>query len=53
MKHAEKIAEMAWYLEGTPTTQPSSIAAGGSPKEFPELDTNPIEQMGIGQRFRD
>jgi bacterioferritin len=38
MKHAEKIAERLWYLEGTPTTKPSPITVGGSLKEFLDLD---------------
>jgi bacterioferritin len=38
MKHAEKIAERLWYLEGTPTTKPSPIKVGESLKEFLELD---------------
>ena len=25
MKHAEKIAERLWYLEGVPTTKPTTI----------------------------
>jgi hypothetical protein len=39
MKHAEKIAERLWYLEGTPTTKPAPISVGKSLKEFLELDT--------------
>ena len=46
MKHAEKIAERLWYLEATPTIQPSPITVGGSLKEFLELDTN-AEQEAI------
>jgi len=38
MKHAEKIAERLWYLEGTPTTKPTAITVGKSLKEFLELD---------------
>jgi len=38
MKHAEKIAERLWYLEGTPTTKPAPIEVGKSLKEFLELD---------------
>ncbi len=38
MKHAEKIAERLWYLEGTPTTKPAPIKVGESMKEFLELD---------------
>ena len=44
MKHAEKIAERLWYLEGTPTTQPSPITVGGSLKEFLKLDTKAEEE---------
>ena len=39
MKHAEKIAERLWYLEGVPTTKPAPIEVGKSLKEFLELDT--------------
>jgi bacterioferritin len=39
MKHAEKIAERLWYLEGTPTTKPAPIEVGKTLKEFLELDT--------------
>jgi len=39
MKHAEKIAERLWYLEGTPTTKPAPIEVGKSLKEFLEFDT--------------
>ena len=28
MKHAEKIAERLWYLEGTPTIKPAPIKVG-------------------------
>ena len=38
MKHAEKIAERLWYLEGTPTTKPSPIIVGTSLKEFLDFD---------------
>jgi bacterioferritin len=44
MKHAEKIAERLWYLEGTPTTKPSPISVGNSLKEFLELDTKAEEE---------
>ena len=43
MKHAEKIAERLWYLEGTPTTQPAPIKVGESLKEFLELDAKAEE----------
>jgi bacterioferritin len=39
MKHAEKIAERLWYLEGTPTTKPAPIKVGENLEEFLELDT--------------
>ena len=44
MKHAEKIAERLWYLEGTPTTKPALISVGNSLKEFLELDTKAEEE---------
>ena len=44
MKHAEKVAERLWYLEGTPTTQPAPIKVGESLKEFLELDTKAEEE---------
>jgi bacterioferritin len=44
MKHAEKIAERLWYLEGTPTTKPTPINVGKSLKEFLELDTKAEEE---------
>ena len=44
MKHAEKIAERLWYLEGTPTTKPTPINVGGSLNEFLEFDTKAEEE---------
>jgi len=44
MKHAEKIAERLWYLEGTPTTKPAPIKVGESLKEFLELDVKAEEE---------
>ena len=44
MKHAEKIAERLWYLEGTPTTKPTPINVGKSLKEFLEFDTKAEEE---------
>ncbi len=44
MKHAEKIAERLWYLEGTPTTKPAPITVGESLKEFLELDIKAEEE---------
>jgi bacterioferritin len=43
MKHAEKVAERLWYLEGTPTVQPTPVKVGESLKEFLELDTKAEE----------
>ncbi len=44
MKHAEKIAERLWYLEGTPTTKPAAIQVGESLREFLELDAKAEEE---------
>ena len=44
MKHAEKIAERLWYLEGTPTTKPAPIKVGESLREFLELDVKAEEE---------
>ena len=44
MKHAEKIAERLWYLEGTPTTKPAPIKVGENMKEFLELDVKAEEE---------
>ncbi len=44
MKHAEKIAERLWYLEGIPTVKPGPIKVGESLKEFLELDTKAEEE---------
>src|SRR4030065_2581165 len=44
MKHAEKIAERLWYLEGTPTTKPAPIEVGESLREFLELDVKAEEE---------
>jgi bacterioferritin len=38
MKHAEKIAERLWYLEGIPTTKPAPIQVGGEMWEMVDLD---------------
>jgi bacterioferritin len=43
MKHAEKIAERLWYLNGTPTTKPTEIKVGNNLKEFLELDVKAEE----------
>src|SRR3972149_8244644 len=47
MKHAEKIAERLWYLEGTPTTKPSPIIVGTSLKEFLDFDIQAEEEAVI------
>jgi len=47
MKHAEKIAERLWYLEGTPTIKPAPIKVGVSLKEFLELDTKAEEEATL------
>ncbi len=44
MKHAEKIAERLWYLEGTPTTKPAPIIIGESLKEFLDFDIKAEEE---------
>ena len=44
MKHAEKIAERLWYLEGTPTIKPAPIKVGESLREFLELNTKAEEE---------
>lgn len=44
MRHAEKIAERLWYLEGKPTIKPAPIKVGESLKEFLELDTKAEEE---------
>ena len=44
MKHAESVAERLWYLEGTPTIQPTPINVGKNLKEFLELDTKAEEE---------
>jgi len=44
MKHAEKIAERLWYLQGTPTTKPAPVKVGESLKDFLELDTKAEEE---------
>jgi bacterioferritin len=43
MKHAEKISERLWYLEGIPTIKPAPIKVGGDLKQFLELDTQAEE----------
>ncbi len=52
MKHAEKIAERLWYLEGVPTTKPEPIEVGGSLKDFLELDTKAeVEAIEMYQKI--
>ena len=43
MKHAEKIAERLWYLEGIPTINPVPIRVGEDLKQFLGLDTQAEE----------
>ncbi|MGQ9587737.1 MAG: ferritin-like domain-containing protein [Thermoplasmata archaeon] len=44
MKHAEKIAERLWYLEGVPTTKPSPIKVGSNLWEMVDLDIKAEEE---------
>jgi len=44
MKHAEKIAERLWYLEGVPTTKPSEIKVGGELYEMLKYDVKAEEE---------
>ncbi|RMG68230.1 MAG: ferritin [Nitrospirae bacterium] len=44
MKHAEEIAERLDYLGGRPTTKPTPIKIGETPKEMIELDKQAEEE---------
>ncbi len=44
MKHAEKIAERLWYLEGVPTTKPSEIKVGEDLKQMIDYDIKAEEE---------
>ncbi len=44
MKHAEKIAERLWYLDGVPTTKPAEIKVGGELKEMIDYDIKAEEE---------
>jgi len=44
MKHAEKIAERLWYLDGVPTTKPTDIKVGGDLKEMIDNDIKAEEE---------
>jgi len=44
MKHAEKIAERLWYLDGVPTTKPTDIKVGGDLKEMIDYDIKAEEE---------
>ena len=44
MKHAEKIAERLWYLDGVPTTKPTDIKVGGELKEMIDYDIKAEEE---------
>lgn len=46
MKHAEKIAERLWYLEGVPTTKPNEIVVGEDLYEMIQYDIK-AEEEGI------
>lgn len=46
MKHAEKIAERLWYLDGVPTTKPAPIQVGGEMWEMVDYDIT-AEQQAI------
>lgn len=47
MKHAEKIAERLWYLEGVPTIKPAPILVGESLSEFLNLDVKAEEEAVV------
>lgn len=44
MKHAEKIAERLWYLEGVPTTKPTQITVGENLWQMVDLDIKAEEE---------
>lgn len=44
MKHAEKVAERLWYLEGVPTTKPATIKVGNDLWEMVDLDIKAEEE---------
>lgn len=44
MKHAEKIAERLWYLEGVPTTKPAEIKVGEDLYEMIKNDIKAEEE---------
>lgn len=44
MKHAEKIAERLWYLEGVPTTKPTPITVGEDLWEMVDLGIKAEEE---------
>jgi bacterioferritin len=52
MKHAEKIAERLWYLEGVPTTKPSQITVGKGLWEMVDLDIKAeVEAMELYKKI--
>lgn len=54
MKHAEKIAERLWYLEGVPTTKPAPINVGNSLWEMVDLDIKAEEEaMELYKKIED
>lgn len=44
MKHAEKIAERLWYLDGVPTTKPTQITVGDTLPQMISLDIKAEEE---------
>jgi bacterioferritin len=51
MKHAEKIAERLWYLEGVPTTKPAPIMVGGEMWEM--VDNDIIAEQGAIDLYKE
>ena len=51
MKHAEKIAERLWYLEGVPTTKPAPIQVGGEMWEM--VDNDIIAEQGAIDLYKE
>ena len=51
MKHAEKIAERLWYLDGVPTTKPAPIQVGGEMWEM--VDNDIIAEQGAIDLYKE
>ena len=51
MKHAEKIAERLWYLDGVPTTKPAPISVGGEMWEM--VDNDIIAEQGAIDLYKE